>query len=110
MHILMERTTTAVKRVCNFLLVGVILLVLGVGCGKEDASTTATTDTLAPGSPEAAQRDMVIAQRKIDYIQGLVERGDYPKAREALNALEGQALTPAQKKVVDGLKARIPSQ
>ena len=90
---------------------------LFLGCAKE--SEPATTESGTISQPDAAQTapsapaqsgpsaETVVSDRSIAYIQGLVERGEYARAQQALTNLEGKQLSPAQQRKIQELKARM---
>ena len=92
------------------------------GCGKK-TDTSATSPAIptnsveaapgaTPGGDTARQQNpaMSVSQRSIDYLQGLIQRKQYPQARQALANLESQQLTPSQQQTVQKLKSQIPPQ
>jgi hypothetical protein len=95
-----------------------VLIPLAFGCGKNDESSpsaTATTSATnpsaatAPAAPPPSEADIMISNRSLDYVEGLIERKEFQKAREALALAETRSLTAAQRQRANSLKAKIPA-
>lgn len=60
-----------------------------------------------PAQPTEA--DIMAAQRTLDFVQGLLARKEYEQARQALAELQGRPMSPAQRQLVEHLKAQLPA-
>ena len=99
----------------NWLLTGLsacALTSLAISCGKKEFASGPVNEAkpAATNNPSAtpSERDMVISERSIDYVQGLITRKQFQQASEALKQVEARPLTAAQRQRVEELKARIP--
>jgi hypothetical protein len=98
---------------CYLPLVFGVFISVASGCGKSEATgSTATTNSIPvtnAGTVAApSEADIMISDRSIDYLQGLIEAKNFQKANEALQHAESRPLTAAQKQRVARLKAQLP--
>src|SRR5215467_5257672 len=74
------------------------------------AGAAPVAETTAPPPPPNStdSYDAVVTVRSIDYLQGLVARKNWARARAALKQVQTRSLTPEQQRYVDSLKGQIP--
>lgn len=95
----------------------IAVAVLALGCNRASPppptpEPPAGTDT-APAAPTqpsdtVSEADAVAAQRLLDFLQSLVQRGQFDQARRAVAELENRPLTPDQRQRLQQLKAQVP--
>jgi hypothetical protein len=86
---------------------------LAAGCGKKkeaDVPVVAPPPDTKQATDATAQSeaDAMVAQRAIDRAKSLVEQKSYPDAIAQFKYIDTLKLTPAQRAVVDALRAQVP--
>ena len=82
----------------------------GVPSQPTPTAAAAPVETAAPPPPPNStdSYEAVVTVRSIDYLQGLVARKNWARARAALKQVQTRSLTPEQQRYVDSLKGQIP--
>lgn len=78
-------------------------LMLTNGCGKSEPEEAAPLDPQVEPEQQA-----VVFERMAERVRSLISIKDYEHARQALDLLAKQKLTPEQQAIVDKLKAQVP--
>lgn len=78
-------------------------MMLTNGCGKSETETPPPLDPQVEPEQQAA-----IFNRMAERVRSLISIQDYEQARQALDLLAKQKLTPEQQAIVDKLKAQVP--
>ncbi|GIX49914.1 MAG: hypothetical protein KatS3mg132_108 [Limisphaera sp.] len=103
-------------RRCPWVPALIAVAALALGCNRESPPPPAPeppagTNT-APTSPQpsapVSEADAVAVQRLLDFLQSLVQRGQFDQARRAVAELENRPLTPDQRQRLQQLKAQLP--
>jgi len=103
-------------RECHWCPVLIAVAALIFGCNRESPPPPAPTPPSgtetapAPAQPTemVSEADAVAAQRLLDFLQSLVQRGQFNQARRAVAELENRPLTPDQRQRLQQLKAQVP--
>ena len=98
------KNTLTIAATCAF-------LSWAAGCGKKDAPPSTEGDA-APITPATAEQQLAtpeVFNRTIARVRGLIQVKDYTQARQTLQLLDNNKLTPEQQRVFDQVKAQIPA-